>query len=251
MVFMDLNREVKPYFSGCDDENAAYVRCQEAALKIAEELMRRGQVCAWVEKIGLILWVAPYEGRLQLFTSSNLRSNTPMSQIKDAEIDLTMVSEFASDDVGFNECTEAFEEWLFNPVIEDKGAHARGCLAVAAHEAWMKAYEELKSLGWVSSAGGTVTKQGTSTIFYGWSTIIRWHLDRKEQEKQAMSSYMVNVNDKGQFMFRTEEQPGKLTDLEVIKVVTAIVKAFPKAEGFEVTVVEWPSKAGTIKDVSQ
>lgn len=250
-MLMSLNREVKTQFSGCELENAAYVRCQETALKIAEELMRRGQVCAWVEKVGLIMWVAPYEGRLQLFTSSNLRSNTPLSQIKDAEIDLTTVDDFASDDVGFDECTEAFAEWLMNPVIEDKGAHRLGCMAVAAHENWMKAYEELKKLGWAETGSGVITKTGSSTIFYGWSTIIRWHLDRKQQEKQGMSSYMITVSENGKFLFRTEEQPGGLKDADVSKVVEAVSAKFPKSEGYEVILVEWPEKAGTMKDVSQ
>lgn len=249
-MLMNLNREVKTQFSGCDLENAAYVRCQETALKIADELMKRGQVCAWVEKIGLILWVAPYEGKLQLFTSSNLRSNTPLSQIKDAEIDLTTVDDFASDDVGFDECTEAFETWLMNPVIEDKGAHKLGCMAVAAHENWMKAYEELKSLGWSTAADGVVMKSGESMIFHGWSTIIKWHLDRKAQEKQGMSSYMITVSENGKFLFRTEEQPGSLKDADVSKVVEAVAQKFPKSEGYEVILVEWPEKAGTMKDVS-
>lgn len=66
-----------------------------------------------------------------------------------------------------------------------------------------------------------------------------------------MSSYSINVSENGKFLFRTEDQPGLITDSGVQHVIEAIASKFPKSEGYQVEVVQWPTQAGTISDVTK
>lgn len=65
------------------------------------------------------------------------------------------------------------------------------------------------------------------------------------------ASYSINVSENGKFLFRTEEQPGLITDPDVQHVVEAIALRFPKAEGFQVQLIQWPTHAGTMSDVTK
>lgn len=67
----------------------------------------------------------------------------------------------------------------------------------------------------------------------------------------SSGSYQVNVSHKGKFLFRTDEQPVGFLENDMEKCLKHLVSRFTKADGYEVQVVMWPSKAGIIKDVTQ
>lgn len=173
---MILNRTVKTTFSGDEAENIAFIRCQETALKIAEVLLTKGEVCAYISKIGMLMWLAPFEGRLQLATSVDLRSNT--ADIDEVQIDF--VEDFCSDEVGFDECSDAFDEWLKHPEYETCGAYKIGVAAVAHLDAWNKAFAELKAEGWADSGANVITKPGHASISYGWAALINQQMKKSQ-----------------------------------------------------------------------
>lgn len=176
---LELNRAITPTFSGDADENIAFIHCQEAALKVAEVLLTKGEVCAYIDPIGLLMWLAPFEGRLQLSTSCDLRSNT--TNIESVQVDF--VEDFCTDRAGFEECTDAFNAWLENPVYEVAGAYKAGVAAVEYLEAWNKAFAELKTEGWAETGANVITRPSHGSISYGWSALINQRIKKNQENK--------------------------------------------------------------------
>lgn len=64
-------------------------------------------------------------------------------------------------------------------------------------------------------------------------------------------SYSVDVSYRGKLLFRTEEQPTGVLDNDMEKCLKHLTAKFLKSEGYEVQVVMWPNKVGTIRDVTK
>lgn len=68
-----------------------------------------------------------------------------------------------------------------------------------------------------------------------------------------MASYMVSVSKEGKFLFRTDEQPCDIKYIHNMRrdpVVSALIQKFPASEGYKVDLVIWPSKRGSVIDVT-
>lgn len=61
-----------------------------------------------------------------------------------------------------------------------------------------------------------------------------------------MPNFTINVSCGGLQLFRTEEADNGIDNINRDKVVQVFTEKFPKSEGFEVMVVDWPTRTGSI-----
>lgn len=61
-----------------------------------------------------------------------------------------------------------------------------------------------------------------------------------------MPNFTINVSHNGVHVFRTDEADSGFDNVTRDKVVELFAKKFPKSEGFEVMVVDWPTRQGAI-----
>lgn len=61
-----------------------------------------------------------------------------------------------------------------------------------------------------------------------------------------MASFTINVSFNGVHVFRTDEADSGFDNYNRNTVVDLFQKKFPKSEGYEVMVVDWPDRTGKI-----
>lgn len=65
-----------------------------------------------------------------------------------------------------------------------------------------------------------------------------------------MSTYQITVSKDGNHLFTTQAQPIGCDYKDRDDVAHQIAEAFPKNQGYEVSLITWPSQRGDMKNIS-